>query len=87
VILSNVPGLLRDAQNGESLIEQLPAGQLEEARNRYAQGRMRIKLLAAEEALQGGVQRVIIGDARLGQPIQRALARQGTVIEPEEVMV
>lgn len=87
VILSNVPGLLRDVRNGESLIEYLPAGRLEEARNRYAQGRMHIKLLAAAEALQGSVQRVVIGDARLEQPIQRALAGQGTVIEREEVVV
>ena len=46
----------------------------------YAAGRMRIKLLGAQEALTGGVARVVIGDARGERPLQRALAGEGTVI-------
>jgi [amino group carrier protein]-L-2-aminoadipate 6-kinase len=41
---------------------------------------MRIKLLGAQEALNGGVRRVVLGDARRGQPVRRALAGSGTVI-------
>ena len=36
--------------------------------------------LKAVEALQNGVGEVIIGDGRVAQPLQRALAGQGTVI-------
>jgi acetylglutamate/LysW-gamma-L-alpha-aminoadipate kinase len=54
--------------------------EIESVRNQYAQGRMRIKLLGAEEALQGGVQSVILGDARVERPISRALSGKGTVI-------
>ena len=42
---------------------------------------MKKKVLGAAEALAGGVGRVILGDARSGQPVSRALAGQGTVIE------
>jgi [amino group carrier protein]-L-2-aminoadipate 6-kinase len=38
-------------------------------------------VLGAAEALAGGVGRVILGDARSSQPVSRALAGQGTVIE------
>ncbi|MEJ2748932.1 MAG: [LysW]-aminoadipate kinase, partial [Anaerolineae bacterium] len=46
----------------------------------YAQGRMRIKLLGAQEALTGGVSRVVLGDARRERPISQALKGMGTVI-------
>ena len=39
-----------------------------------------IKLLGAKEALEAGVQRVVIGDARGANPIRRALDGEGTVI-------
>jgi hypothetical protein len=41
---------------------------------------MRIKLLGAQEALTGGVERVVLGDARGQRPILRALDGVGTVI-------
>ena len=42
---------------------------------------MKKKVLGAAEALAGGVGRVILGDARSAQPVSRALAGEGTVIE------
>ena len=44
-----------------------------------AQGRMKKKVMGAEEALNGGVKRVVIGDARVERPLSRALAGVGTV--------
>jgi acetylglutamate/LysW-gamma-L-alpha-aminoadipate kinase len=41
---------------------------------------MRIKLLGAQEALTGGVSRVVLGDARRIQPVNNALTGAGTVI-------
>jgi glutamate 5-kinase len=43
-----------------------------------AQGRMKKKVLAAREALAGGVPQVILGDSRRPQPILAALAGEGT---------
>lgn len=60
VILTNVPGLLTDTQDTTSVIRTIPADQLADFM-RYAQGRMRKKLLGAQEALQGSVPQVYIG--------------------------
>jgi acetylglutamate/LysW-gamma-L-alpha-aminoadipate kinase len=46
----------------------------------FAQGRMKKKVLGAKEALEGGVGRVVIGDARAADPVSRALAGEGTVL-------
>jgi acetylglutamate/LysW-gamma-L-alpha-aminoadipate kinase len=81
VILSNVPGLLRSVTDENSLIPRIPKLEIEEYLNRYAQGKMKKKLLGATEALTDGVERVVIADGRIEQPVQRALAGQGTVIE------
>ena len=80
VILSNVPGLLRDFPDESTLISHIPLAQAAEHLDRYAQGRMKRKLLGAIEALRDGVGQVVIADGRVAQPLQRALAGQGTVI-------
>ena len=80
LLLSNVPGLLRAFPDEASLIPQIARSEVEEFLP-VAQGRMKKKVLGAAEALAGGVGRVILGDARSAQPISRALAGQGTVIE------
>lgn len=81
IILSNVPGLLRDFPDESTLIRHIPldlaAGHMED----YAQGRMKKKLLGAIEALNDGVGRVIIADGRSTEPLHRALAGCGTVIQ------
>jgi len=46
-----------------------------------AQGRMKKKVLGAQEAIKGGVSRVIIADGRIQNPISNALAGNGTVIQ------
>ena len=81
IILSNVPGLLRDISDETSLIAQIPQAQAQEHLERYAKGRMKRKLLGAVEALQEGVGKVIIADGRVSQPLHRALAGHGTVIQ------
>jgi acetylglutamate/LysW-gamma-L-alpha-aminoadipate kinase len=81
VILSNVPGLLRDLSDETSLVSQIPVAHLHTYLDRYAQGRMKKKLLGATEAMRDGVRQVIIADGRVPQPLQLALAGQGTVIQ------
>jgi acetylglutamate/LysW-gamma-L-alpha-aminoadipate kinase len=82
IILSNVPGLLRDPTDPTSLVPHLPQRSFAEYVE-FAQGRMRVKLLAAQEALAGGVRCVILGDGRLSSPIQAALSGQGTTLEAD----
>ena len=79
LLLTNVPGLLREFPDESTLISRLPASQLE-ATLGVAQGRMKKKLLGASEALAGDVGRVIIADGRAEQPVSAALAGAGTHI-------
>jgi acetylglutamate/LysW-gamma-L-alpha-aminoadipate kinase len=80
LLLSNVPGLLREFPDEATLIPYIARADVEEFLP-VAQGRMKKKVLGAAEALAGGVGRVILGDARQTQPVSRALAGHGTVIE------
>jgi acetylglutamate/LysW-gamma-L-alpha-aminoadipate kinase len=47
----------------------------------HAKGRMRKKILGAKEALESGIQRVILSDANAEKPITDAINGAGTVIE------
>ena len=46
-----------------------------------AQGRMKVKVLGAVEAVQAGVGRVVLADARVEQPVRKALAGHGTTVQ------
>jgi acetylglutamate/LysW-gamma-L-alpha-aminoadipate kinase len=82
VIMTNVPGLLADPADESTLIRNISADQLEDALQ-YAQGRMRKKLLGAQEALRGGVERVCIGSGSLHAVLNGA----GTTIEVAHIPV
>ncbi len=79
IMLTNVPGVLRDLADPHSLImriEQRDIAELEAS----VSGGMRRKLMGARQALAGGVQQVILADGRQQQPIQAALAGRGTML-------
>ncbi len=79
VLLSNVPGLLRAFPDESTLVRRIERGEGE----RYldlAQGRMKVKVMGALEAVEAGVGRVILADARVPQPVRRALAGEGTTV-------
>jgi acetylglutamate/LysW-gamma-L-alpha-aminoadipate kinase len=78
VILSNVRGLYRDFPNEASFVSHVERHQISSALD-WAQGRMKRKVLGAHEALEGGVNRVVIGDGRVPSPVTSALEGQGTV--------
>lgn len=80
LILSNVRGLYREFPNEESFVSEVPKTQLDNALE-WAEGRMKRKVLGAQEALAGGVNRVIIGDGRVTNPATEALAGTGTVFK------
>ncbi len=74
VILTNVPGLLRSIDDPASLVREASVAEAEA----LAQGRMRKKALAAREALEAGVRRVVIASGRVERPLRRALEGEGT---------
>lgn len=80
IILSNVPGLLKNFPDPTSLVERIPRDQIDEFMV-YAEGRFKKKVLGATEALGQGVSRIILADSRLEKPVRCALEGQGTVIE------
>ncbi len=82
VIMTNVRGLLADPQNPNTVISSIPAAALDEYMH-YAKGRMRKKLLGAQEALRGGVMRVCIGS----ESLRAVVNGSGTVIEHISVAV
>src|SRR6266508_2359575 len=79
ILLTNVPGLLREPSNPLTLIPEVPRAQLRTFMD-FAYGRMKKKLIAAQEALEGGVTRVVIASSRQPDPVERALEGMGTVI-------
>ena len=83
IILSDVPGLLGRFPDESTLITDLAASRLPEAAGTLARGRMRIKLLGAQEAVRSGVGRVVLGDSRGEHPVRAALEGRGTTIRPD----
>ena len=80
ILLTAVPGLMKNFPDESTLIKQLPQSQLPAALE-AAQGRMKKKVLGAEEALKLGVGKVIIADGRIQAPITNAMNGNGTVIQ------
>ncbi|MQA94599.1 MAG: [LysW]-aminoadipate kinase [Streptosporangiales bacterium] len=80
ILLMSRPGVLRDAGDPASV---LPAVALPRAgRMPYAAtGGMHRKLIAARDALMGGVPEVIISDGRADRPVSAALDGAGTTLE------
>lgn len=79
LLLTGVPGLLRDLGDEQSLVTSVAASAPEEALA-LAGGRMKKKLMGALQALAAGVGTVVIGDGRGASPLQHALAGRGTVV-------
>jgi len=77
VILSNVPGLLRDFPDESSLISRIAREGAAEFID-LAKDRMKKKVLGAVEALDQGVAKVIFADGRKPTPIRAALDGAGT---------
>lgn len=80
ILLTAVPGLMKNFPDETTLIRELPQSQLSAAAD-VAQGRMKKKVLGAQEALKSGVRRVVIADGRIQNPISNALNQNGTVIQ------
>ena len=80
LLLTNVPGLLRDPDDPGSIVPAVEVGRFDSFLA-LAKGRMRKKLLAAREAREGGVAKVVISSSAGPSPVSSALAGKGTVVE------
>jgi [amino group carrier protein]-L-2-aminoadipate 6-kinase len=78
VLLTNVPGVLRDRDDPASLVRSVSRDDVDSVLG-LAGGRMRKKVLAARTALATGVPRVVIASSQGDRPVERALAGEGTV--------
>lgn len=76
IILTNVPGLLRELGDPASLVAEATADEADA----LAVGRMKKKTLAAREALAGGVRGVRLASGAVARPVRAALDGSGTAI-------
>ncbi len=79
IFLTGAPGLLRSFPDERTRVAELSMEDLEGAMA-WAQGRMRHKLLAAQEALKNGLPSVWLADGRRPAPLTAALRGEGTRI-------
>lgn len=80
VLLTGAPGVLENVEQPESVIRAINLDEIDQVISGSAKGRMRIKLLAAREALSGGVKSVFIAASNIDQPVQSALGGIGTYL-------
>ncbi len=86
LFFSDTPGLLADRHDETTLIQSIDASNPEQALA-AAEGRMVVKVEQAVRAVERGVGQVVFADARIEQPVTRALAGDGTVIRKETATV
>jgi acetylglutamate/LysW-gamma-L-alpha-aminoadipate kinase len=78
LLLTAVPGIMRSFPDPSSLIEKVTYAEIDSTLS-LVEGRMKKKVLGAKEALDGGVNQVIIADgSTLEQPVINAIAGHGT---------
>ncbi len=79
VYLFEAPGLLKDFHDKKSVIHEIKKDRLDEFM-KFAQGRMKKKLLGVKKAFELGVRKVYFGDGRIKNPIENVLKGNGTII-------
>lgn len=79
LVLTDVPGLLRDVSNPATVVPRMHVAEIEPALA-TATGGMRKKLLAAREGLAGGLERVIFTLSNRPRPVTAGLEGAGTCL-------
>lgn len=72
VIVSNIDGLYRSFPDPNTIVRTVNQGEIVDALD-WAQGRMKRKVLAAKEALDAGVEQVIITNGHINNAISKAI--------------
>ncbi|ELZ29482.1 acetylglutamate/acetylaminoadipate kinase [Halosimplex carlsbadense 2-9-1] len=78
VLLTDVEGIYADPDDPETLIESVETGEEWAALEDAAEGFMERKVMAIEEAIEGGAEEVVVADANADDPILSALDGGGT---------
>lgn len=78
VLLTDVSGIYADPDDPATLIESVETSDDWHALEDAAEGFMERKVMAAEEALEGGAPEVVVADANADEPITAALEGSGT---------
>ncbi|RZV12184.1 N-acetylglutamate kinase [Natrinema hispanicum] len=82
VLLTDVSGVYEDPDDESTKIESAATPEEFAGVKDAAEGFMTKKVMAAEEALEGGASSVVVADANADEPISSALAGEGTTLEP-----
>ncbi len=82
VLLTDVSGIYEDPDDESTRIESASTPEEFSAVKTAAEGFMSKKVMAAEEALEGGASSVVVATANADTPVSGALAGEGTTIEP-----
>jgi len=78
VLLTDVPGILEDPDDESTLIETVDTAEDWDRLEDAAEGFMGRKVMAIQEALEGGASEAIVADANSEQPITSAIEGAGT---------
>jgi len=78
VLLTDVPGILADPEDESTLIETVETPEEWAELDAAAEGFMSRKVMAMEEALEGGATKAIVADANAETPVVSALEGSGT---------
>jgi len=82
VSLTDVAGVYRDPEDPSTRIERVETPADHEELQDAAEGFMGRKVMAAEEALEGGAEAVVVADANAEEPVRSALDGDGTRVLP-----
>ena len=82
VSLTDVAGVYRDPEDPSTRIERVETPADHDELQAAAEGFMSRKVMAAEEALAGGAEAVVVADANAEEPVRSALDGDGTRVLP-----
>ena len=82
VLLTDVPGILEDPDDRDTLIRDVESPADWERMEAAAEGFMERKVMAIREALAGGAPEVVVADANLERPVSTAFEGDGTHVYP-----
>jgi acetylglutamate/LysW-gamma-L-alpha-aminoadipate kinase len=82
VLLTDVPGILEDPDDETTLIERVDSPAAFDRLEAAAEGFMGRKVMAIEEAIDGGASAAIVADANADSPVRGALDGGGTHVLP-----
>jgi len=87
VLLTDVPGILADPDDESTLIKTVETPEEWEKLEAAAEGFMSRKVMAMQEALEGGATKAIVADANAENPVVSALEGSGTHVSASALAV